>query len=98
MLAGGLPPVAPSTRTFLPATSTLNLDQTLKTKVVSVVAAQAPVGQAVMVLDVAHALGQRTQLVQVFHDGACRGWSRWCPHSSPAIKASRSSARAQSAS
>ena len=49
------------------------LDQTLKTKVVGVVAAQAAIGQACDGVGVAHALGERTQLVQVFHDGAFVG-------------------------
>ena len=49
------------------------LDQTLKTKVVGVVAAQAAIGQARDGVDVAHALGQRAQLVQVFHDGTLVG-------------------------
>ena len=49
------------------------LDKALKTEIVSVVAAQAAVGQACDGVDVAHALGQGTQLVQVFHDGALVG-------------------------
>lgn len=46
------------------------LDQTLEAKVVGVVAAQAAVGQARDGVDVSHTLGEWTQLVQVFHDGA----------------------------
>ena len=49
------------------------LDQALKTKVVGIVATQATVRQACDGVDVAHALGQRAQLVQVFHDGALVG-------------------------
>ena len=45
----------------------------MEAKVVGVVAAQAAVGQARDGVDVAHALGERTQLVQVFHDGALVG-------------------------
>ena len=49
------------------------LDQALKTKVVGVVAAQEAVGQARDGVDVAHALGERAQLVQILHDGALVG-------------------------
>ena len=49
------------------------LDQALKTEVVGVVAAQAAVGQARDGVDVAHTLGEWTQLVQILHDGALVG-------------------------
>ena len=49
------------------------LDKALKTKVVGVVAAQAAVGQARDGVDVAHALGERAQFVQILHDGALVG-------------------------
>ncbi len=49
------------------------LDQALEAKVVGVVAAQAAVGQARDGVDVSHTLGEWTQLVQVFHDGALVG-------------------------
>ena len=48
-------------------------DQTLKTKVVGVVAAQEAIGQARDSVDVAHAFGQGAQLVQVVHDGTLVG-------------------------
>ena len=48
-------------------------DQAPKTKVVGIVATQATVRQACDGVDVAHALGQGAQLVQVFHDGALVG-------------------------
>ena len=49
------------------------LDQALKTKVVGVVAAQTAIGQTRDGVDVAHAFGERAQLVQVVHDGALVG-------------------------
>ena len=49
------------------------LDQALETEVVGIVAAQTTVGQARDGIDVAHAFGERAQLVQVLHDGALVG-------------------------
>lgn len=49
------------------------LDQALETEVVGVVAAQTAIGQTRDRVDVAHAFGERAQLVQVVHDGALVG-------------------------